>query len=395
MKKIHLIILIGIFIRLIVAAFASHPDFRAVNLAANLISQKGELLTFYDHISKLPRENHLVKLYHDDLFIYPPLAYLSHAVFNLVLNPLYPKSTFELLISDYGRAVVAPDFWILSLLLKLPYLVADLLCAVVLVKLVSKERSIVATSFWMLNPVLIYSSFGVGQFDIFISLFILASIYFSKQKRIFSPILLGVAAGFKPFPLFLLPFLPGNIFKNLVVGVTTYFLIIAPYLHSPAFKQYALLANLTDNINYSKILVSGSQYLSLFYVGFGLLVLYRFHSEKKLEVHEWFFSLLAWFFSVTHFHPQWFVWILPSLALIWTNRKDLQLILLAFQAIYLLIVLSFDSSLNFGLFGVNFDIYKSVSVIVPKDQIVSLLRSLLLALSVYAFSCFGQKVKSS
>ena len=82
-------ILIGLVLRLVLMPFTVHPDITALDLGAYLISQKGELLTFYDYLSKLDPAHLLVKIYGVGLFNYPPLAYLVPALFMTILGPLY------------------------------------------------------------------------------------------------------------------------------------------------------------------------------------------------------------------------------------------------------------------------------------------------------------------
>src|SRR3989337_2379604 len=127
MKKLTPFLILGLVLRLVLMIFTVHPDIRGHNLAAYLIAQKREFLGFYDHLGRLPRTHPLVVLYHDGLFIYPPLAYLTHAVFNLFLYPLYPQKLFNLLILDMGQAEGLAGFGFLTFLLKFPYLVADFL----------------------------------------------------------------------------------------------------------------------------------------------------------------------------------------------------------------------------------------------------------------------------
>jgi hypothetical protein len=374
MKKLLPWLILGLFVRLLLIPFTIHPDFRAVNLAAYLIAQKGEIFTFYDHISRLPRTDHLVQLYGDDLFIYPPLAYITHAFFNKVLYPLYPQSLFWTLINDFGQVRLSSQLPVLLFLLKLPYLLADLLGLFILRRLVPENRKFSASLFWLFNPIILHSAYMMGQFDIFIVLFILASLYFSRITPLLAPICIGLAAGFKPFPLLLLPFLPGSKTKNVILGIATYIGIIVPYLSSPAFKQYALMASQSDKLLFAKIMVSGSQYLSLFFVGLLILFWWNYFRPYRLPVWGWFTSVLLLFYSVTHYHPQWFVWVMPFLAWAYSYRS-LRFPVNILIACYVLVVLLFEPSLNFGLFGIDFSFSGFINTRFPVDQFASLVRS--------------------
>ncbi len=350
MKKLLPWLLIGLAIRLGLMMYSVHPDIRGHNLASYLIAQKGQILSFYDYLRLQPRTDPWVMLYRDDIFSYPPLAYLTHALANFILYPLYPQQLFHLLILDIGQTVSHPQLPWLLLLLKFPYLVADAICLFIINRLLEPKHRILGSVLWIFNPLVLYSAYMLAQFDIFIALFILLALL----RPGLSPVFMGLAAGFKPFPLFFLPFLPGSKFKNIALGLLTYFLMSLPYLPSEGFRQYALLASQTDKISYAKIAVSGSQYLPLFFVGLVLLFWLNYFRPKLLPSWGWPMSVLLLFYSVTHFHPQWFTWITPFLILTFIYfRKSLPL-LVTLLLCYLIIVLSFESSLNFGLVGLNF-----------------------------------------
>jgi len=362
-------ILAGIVFRLVLMPFTSHPDIRGHYLGGYLIAQKGALLGVYDYISRLPRADQLVRLYGDDFLVYSPLTYWSHAVFLKVL-PI-PRQLFEQLILDMGNSAKMPGFAYLLFLLKLPYLFIDLAILWLLLK-ISNHRLVPVL--WAFNLPLIYSAFLMGQFDVFLVLAFVAAIYFSSRRPVLAAVCLALGAGFKPFPLFLLPFLPGSKIKNVVTGLLAYLLIITPYLASP-YRQYALLAQQTDKMWYAKIMVAGSQYLPLFMVGFVLLFWLHYYFSKRLPYWAWPMSVLLLFYSVTHYHPQWFAWLTPFLILTFVNFKKTLPLLVALLLCHLVIVLSFDSSLNFGLFGINYAVPLS-------DQIVSFARGALAASSL-------------
>ena len=172
MRKLWIWVVIGLVIRVILMATTINPDIRGHNLAAYFISQKGELFAFYDHLRLLPRDHIFIKVYRDDLFIYPPLAYWTHAAFMAVLAPLYPWDTFDRLVTDMGWLMREPQgLPQLLVLLKFPYLVADAFGLWLILKLVEKKHQFKVALMWIFNPITIYASYMMGQFDIFIVLF--------------------------------------------------------------------------------------------------------------------------------------------------------------------------------------------------------------------------------
>lgn len=391
MKKLAPFLLLALVIRLFLMPTTIHNDFKAYNLAAYFIAQKHEIWTFYDHISKLPRTDPLVGIYGDGQFNYPPLAYLSHAAFNFLLGPVYPWQAFQTLIYDYDHFRGSPGSVWLMYLLKFPYLLADAVGLWLIRKLAVNDKQRWQLSLiWLFNPVNLYSAYMMGQFDIFIGVLILGTLVVTaKNKPGFGSVLLGLAAGFKVFPLILVPFLPGNKIKNCVIGMLTYLGLILPYLGSVAFKHYALLASQADKPLFAKIMVSGSQYLPLFVVGLILLLWWNLYAKKReWPAWLWLSAPLLLFFSVTHFHPQWLAWLAPLFCLAWVFRPSTRLPIGIFLLCYLVIIFSFDPSLNLGLFGINLDLLGAVNKFYPEDQLVSMVRGILAATSIIIFYKF-------
>jgi len=377
MKKLWLWLSLGLIFKLVLIPAALHPDFRAVNLAGYFIAQKGQILSFYDTLSRLPRTDRLVNLYGDNIFIYPPLSYLTHAVFNKLFYPVCPQTAFWTLIDDIGRLRSTAGFMPLMYLLKLPYLLADILCLYLLWHYLPEAKRRRLIWLWWFNPVVIYTCYLMGQFDIFVALFILLALIYSGKKSWLSAVFLGIGAGFKPFPLFLLPFLPGNKLRNLVLGIGAYVLLIAPYLSSPAFKQYALLASQSDKMLFAKIMISGSQYLPVFLIGLILLFWWNYYHPQKFPLWVWLCTPLLLFYSVTHFHPQWFVWVMPLLVAGVAARISLVWPYAVLLISYFVIVLLFEPSLNFGLFGSAFWLNPLLNRFISVDLLSSIARAIL------------------
>jgi len=364
-------VILGVVLRLWLMASTYHPDIRGHNLGGYILTVKGQFLGLYDYISRLPRTDPIVKIYGDDLFVYPPLAYWVHGLWLRV--PLYSTALLQKLFVSGEH-----NSWLL-LFLKTPYLVADAFCLWLLVKIIDSKHKSLAIILWMANLPLIYSAYMLGQFDVFVVLFMLLAIYLVKlQKSVPAAMVLAVSAGFKPFGLFLLPFLPGNRIKNVLVGLVTYGLIIAPYaLTSPGFRMFALAAQQTDKVWYAKILVSGSQYLPLFLVGCVVLFWASIKNYKNLPAWAWLMAPLLIFYSVVHYHSQWFAWISPFLILALVLKPKSRWSVLTMLAAHIAVVFSFEPSLNFGLFGIKYSLGWLLT-----DQNMSLIRGVLAGTSL-------------
>lgn len=354
-------LVVAVVIRLLLIVFTIHPDIRGYNLGAYIISQKGAFLSFYDYIRFLPRDHDWVRVYGDGLFIYPPLAYLIPAFFMKVFSPFYNWEVFGALIKDMDEVVRSGvPLWGLLFFLKAPFLVFDFASFWVLGKLFEdKDKKFLAQTLWLFNPVTIYASYMVSQFDITLAFFILLSLLLRVKKRsVFAALSLGLAAGVKIFPLLLLPFLAFSEGKTgrekikiLAVGIGTYLAVILPYLPSVGFRQYAILASQTDKMFFAKIPVSGAEFLPVFLVIYLFLLWWAWSRPERFPLWQWFLFILLTFYSVTHYHPQWFVWISPLLVLLLVSHFRLSFLpVLTLFTSYIIIVFLFEPSLNFGLF---------------------------------------------
>lgn len=369
-------ILIGLALRLILMPITVHPDIRVFDLGAYLISQKGEVFSFYDYLSGLDSNDPLLRTYPPDALNYPPLAYLVPAAFMTLLRPFYNFSFNSLFLEDMGQTYQKAALYQTLFLLKLPYLLFDGLLAYLLYLILSGKKGELRQSagkqaasvggqafkLWMLNPITLYATFAIGQIEIFTILSIIIALWFAlKNKKEAAVMVLGVGGAFKLFPLLLLPIFALVLEKRLwqrirlsLIGLAPYLAIIAPYLlFSPMYRQAAFLTGQTQKMLYMDLPVSGAESLPVFALGyFALLFLANRLSGKKDFLWKLILVMLLLFFSVTHYHPQWFLWITPFLIWDWLvfGKKHLNywLILLA---CYLVIVFFFESSLHLGLFA--------------------------------------------
>lgn len=374
-KFIIIWIIFGVVLRLGLMPFTIHPDLRGHYLGSYFIVAKGQLLGFYDYISRLPRTDPLVRTYGDNFLVYSPLTYLFHAAYLQLIAPVFPWKLYMQLVLDMGQAVKDPGIYRLVFLLKLPYLFVDLGCLWLILKLVPPGKKVLGTFLWALNLPIIYSAFLMGQFDILMVAFLLLALYcLHKGHSAWSAVCLALAASFKPFPLFLLPFLPGSKLKNLGIGGLTFLIVIAPYLPSHAFRQYGLVAEQSDKMWYAKIMVTGSQGLPIFVVGLVFLLWLNYYHREIMPDWAWLSTPLLIFYATTHYHPQWFAWLSPFLLLFLVRLRHTLPLVVALLLLQLVVILSFENSLNFGLFGINFYPWAFLNHYYPADQFMSIIR---------------------
>lgn len=353
-------LVIAIAIRLILVMFTYHQDLSGQILSTQFFAFKG-VVNIYEYLASLASTHPLVRNFGvDDIFIYPPLSYFSLGSYLKLISPVIPEKFYLDHMSGLNmHALGAPFhlFW-----LKLPYLFLDLTLAFTLTKFFedkANQRKIFY--FWLFNPVTLYTTFAMGVFDIIPVLFtVLAALYAKNGRVLFAALMLGIGASFKSYPLFLLPLLVVSVpraipkVKTFLVGIAPFFLTILPFLTSSAFK-YMVFGAKSQKMFYMIWPVSGAEGLFPYMLLFTLLLLItsRFISTKKIWKSFLIYFLIL--FSVTHYHPQWFLWLSPFLVMeiVYSKLKNLYLIL-GLLLCYLAIIVTFDRSLSSNLLAVTF-----------------------------------------
>lgn len=359
MNKFLVILIIGILLRLFLALSTFHPDLKAFQLGGSVFAS-GHILDLYDFT--IPQVA---------VLNYPPLTYFLHGIFNFIF-----ASTGFAIINDYLfeiPKIFDPLFNLHLLLLKFPYFLFDIALAFLITKLFeSKREQILAFGLWMLNPVNLYATYMMGQYDIIPTFFIVATLVLVKKGKLnLSSLMLGLGIAFKIFPLLLL--IPLSVLGKSwrerirlgILGFLPYFLTILPYLPSPSFRTNALAAEQLTKSFYASIPVSGGESLLLFPLIVGLFYLiYLYKQDEPSNLWSRLMSILLLFLILTHFHPQWFLWVTPLLIvdLIKSHFKHLLEVLILLVS-FLLSLLFFDPSLTIGIFGpVNPNLYQLPSV---------------------------------
>lgn len=358
--KLWWLLIPAVLLRVFLALSTFHPDIRAFNLAGELIGS-GNILSLYDYLASCSVDNPLVRTFGADLFIYPPLVYLLHGVFNFIFSVIFGKEVVNGFmieqVSYFGN-------WLFNLhllLLKVPYFFFDLPAVWAVTGLFDRKRDqLFAACLWLFNPVILYSAYMMGQFDVIPAVLTIWSLWCIRRKKLyFAALLLGLAAAFKLYPLFLIvPFIV--IGKNWqekfslgFLAVFPYLLSVIPFLPSPGFRTYALMAGLTQKTLYAQIPVSGGESLLLFPLLLLVLYFYFWFFDRTVERiwQRWLVVLLS-FFIFTHFHPQWLSWLVPFLVIEVVSFRFKTVLLQLFLALsFIGMVFLFDPSLTVKIFA--------------------------------------------
>ena len=359
-KNLWIYLIIAIILRIFISGITYHPDLSGQLLSSYFFAFKN-VTNIYDHLASLPTTHALVKNFGiGDIFIYPPLTYFTIGTFLKFSSIFVPENFFLNLMN--GQSIYSQTNLVWNLIiLKLPYLIIDIAMAFSLAALFDNDKQKRwAFMLWLFNPITLYATFSMGVFDIIPALFTVLSLVFAKKKQLgLAAIMISIGAAYKQYPIFLLPFLffsaKGfwNKVKVAILGVLPYFLTIAPYLSSAAFKAM-VFGPKAQKMFYMEWMLSGAEGLYPYLLGVVLLIWHAFKSKNAADMlWKYYLGFFLILFSVTHFHPQWFLWIAPFLVieLVANNWRNTWLDLSIF-ACYVFIIFTFDNSLNIGLFAV-------------------------------------------
>jgi hypothetical protein len=289
--------------------------------------------------------------------------------------------------------------------MKLPILLFDFLTALVLIALAPIGRKRLAAALWLLNPFSLYAIYFFGQFDIIAAFFVLTAIFlWHKNKLTLSYGILGLAAAVKVFPLLLLPvFLiydSRSLFKK-ISGVASFALVfllcLAPILTSVIALKSVFLSNLTGGLFKASIELGGGKSLPIFLVAYlMILTVLLLNYLKKPLLESVIFIVLALLLTLSDFHPQWMVWLMPLLVLLLVKKVigwvETLIFLIAYLGVSLLIDDKFVGLGTLKAVNQSFDSIPSIRFFTDKVGLGTQIQSLLNALLVVCTGIFSFQI---
>lgn len=388
--SIRYILFWAILLRFLIMPFFFHPDLKDHHQRTNYLYTQG-VLNIYDFL----RQDSYTKEHNLD-FSYPPLAYFTIGSYQYLISPIL-GSDFQKWTRDYSDyRYNTPLVFRYLFSLKFIYLIFELLTGLLIYKLlINSKRQKLALALWFLNPINLYAISAIGQFDIIPSfLSVLCYFLWNKKKILLAGLSLGTAVAFKTYPLLFLPFylLTKNSLKEKIVFLVTslgiYGITILPFLNSKAFQNDVLFSGLSTRIFQLKISIA-DQHLSVFIILYLLLILINIFLKSKIPLYIFFASTLAIVFSITRFHPQWIVWLIPFLTLAYgEGRISLKIVSILTISYFIYFIFFGDRFLSTGLLSPLSTQYleiPSFTAIVPDNYqsfIITFTRSLFALVSL-------------
>lgn len=258
-------------------------------------------------------------------FLYP----YFHSMWNIPWGSTHPITGQQVsqMLRTFFTFVSHPGIFRILFFLKLPYLFFDVACAFLLLKSTGRN----AFRFWMLNPVIIFVSSIYGRYEVIAIFFIILSVYlWQKDLRELSFFALGFSALLRIYPLLLFPFflvagrdkprrLPASILAGLI-----------PIL--PLFLMRGGANTGITQLPYLDYLLSMNFFLGLhstlyiFVIGYLLLLFCFFYSGKGSEQGIIYYLTLffLFLFATTYFHAQFYAWLIPFLAMVVNDNREIE-----------------------------------------------------------------------
>lgn len=313
---------LAIVIRLGLAPFAAHTDLYSIYSRAAEAAYDGNWLGWGSQIA----------------------VQMIHNVWLWMLKPLLPGGAdiWSATAGVFGVGVQQHEverflgYEYLSrllFLLKLPYILADLVAGYLLMRLVAPDRRVIVSALWLLNPLVIYTTVLFARHDSIAIAIMLAGVVLATSGRRYLGLgfLLG-AAVMRFFPVLIAPFF-------LIAYRRTRRELL--YLTSILAGGWILLDGAAWGLTgESPTLTILNRYPHVNYLLEFSVPLYRFPFGETLELFLFplvYLLVLFWYyerepdgtrdlipaatavyslvFALTYFHPQYAIWLAPFMAL--------------------------------------------------------------------------------
>jgi hypothetical protein len=387
-------LLVGLLLRLAAMPMAYHGDLYSVYWRAHLLADHGSL----------PEHNQV-------------LSHLIHAGVLTLYKPFWPGLqkvwVHPFSYEDSGVPFLGqPAFGLLLFLLKLPYLAFDVVCLALLARLLKGHaRRTSALVFWALNPVLLYSVYLYGRYETIPIFFVLWSLLLAQRGRHgWSVAVLSASLAVRLYTALLIPFyliLLGRGWRQRLrlAGITLLpvgGVVAAQAIRATSGQSFLAHSELLSFLSMphrvflfaAKIPILQMDSIQLWPFLMTLLILAAQFWGSRGYDGLWRYGLASHLllFSLVLFHPQWFAWTMPFLALLVAERRELvwlHMVQVVALAVY---ACQFGWEVTTGLFTPILGWQRAVAVSSPLDLLeqfglggvfVGFWRSVLTAVNVW------------
>lgn len=363
-----LLLILAVLIRILLMPISVHSDLFFINSFPALMIKKN----VFDIFSYFA-----VNLSHLNYTYYPPLVYLTFGFFQYIyaffsttfsnwMISLYQLETtnFQGQASDFIRMSPNVNIYKDLFLAKVPYLIFDVLTVITLFTLIKNRTKFkMLTLLWLFNPVHLYSTYLMGQFEVIPAFFVLLGLLFSRKRLFLGFFILGIAAAYKNYAfLFILTtvLIYGENWRQriklVLISIIPYLIVIMPtLLANPAIATYVLIPKVY--LKYRKPLEGWSLYST--YIRYFVLILsficlffasyfIKLKNKWKLSLGVSLISLLLVYAFAPRISFHYLMWELPLL-LLWVKTAKQYVWIITIQSLSLASYKLLANHLQIGL----------------------------------------------
>lgn len=333
---------IGGLIRLLLLPIGITSDTLAVYWRAHLISFHGEV--YADYLVNMG--SHLVHAVW--LRIVQPLL---GPVDELWTHPWWWADSFGLIPQHMTAFLAQPDAWRAIALLKLPYVIAELVAGVVLLHLVcgrgdaaDRAPATIARArrmwiLWMLSPAAIYATLLFARYEAFPVLAVLGALLLAERDRPWAAALvLGIAITLRTYPIVLVPVFALVLQRGLPRQIAWTAVGLAPFglsmlvnrLVAGTFGEVVAVGDYTYGSNWLAWSFApgpgrGEAGIPLFPAVLVVLGVYLLGRDRgwwgtgpvlREDLWRWVVITHLVMFATTLFSAHYLMWIMPAIALL-------------------------------------------------------------------------------
>ncbi|MDQ5951520.1 MAG: hypothetical protein QG639_801 [Patescibacteria group bacterium] len=307
-------------------------------------------------------------------FNYPPGHYFLDKAQYFLARAIGGEKYDMWLSGSNGNDAQEPQLPLFALATKAGLILFSLLLGYLIYILVlrqngDKTKALSAAALWLFNPITIYSIPIMGQNDVLALAVFVCGWLLLKSKPWLAGLIIGLAASIKTFPLIWLPFLLLATYTlswkqrliSLSTAVLAYVLVLAPYISNPWFRSAVLESSLNDRFLFAQVAFWQGEAVSvvplLLLVVCVALFVRKHIPEQQLAYQAMVLMIVNLILlGFTHFHPQWWTWVVLFWSVWIVFQRSSVIILTAILSVlsiisWLVVILLFpDRYLSLNLF---------------------------------------------
>jgi hypothetical protein len=321
--RLYKYFLVGILIRLFFLPFFFQRDILSTYQRAAETVFAGNFFVSFEQIL-----THVIHSVH--LFIIKPLIPAISEVSSILLNQDTWASWVEFNSMDYVYRVLT--------LFKLPYLALDIACMFMIIRLVydnDPQKRLKVFKYWVLNPLVIFVLYVFARHDIIaITVTIIALLLAKYGRKYWSIVFLALGIAIRFFPIMILPFLIVFLSKKRRDYIILFSLGIAGLIAVEGFSYLyfgrSLVFTLLNTQHFDYILSAKLDLvihdrIYIFIVAYALLLFSFIHNKQKsfMLFLNYCGMVYIMYVATSYFHPQYLLWSIPFLVLVFARKNSL------------------------------------------------------------------------